>query len=482
MLTQHWKQQLPAISHHSIGVECGARGCFQRCERSSNLIGQLPPASSWAALSQQGAVLPRSASSLGAWGSGKHSTSRSSTTAPGNNKRRTLKKRPALKLGCWNVRTMTPAFSQDLRDISDVRKTAVINDELSRLNVDIVTLQETRLADAGTLKERDYTFFWQGKRSGEPKEHGVGFVVKNSMLSIVEPWSGGSERLLTLRVNNTESPMTLVSVYAPTLSATSDAKDEFYEKLASMITNIPSTEQLIILGDFNARVGAHCDSRPSCFGPFEVEKLKENGQRLLGLCTFHNLCITNSFFKTKPQHKVSWRHPHSKHCHQLDLILVRRAAIKNVLHTRSYHSADCDTDHSLVCCKIRLQPKTFHCAKKPGTPRIDVSKMTHPDLVEQFAVAFQKEYDASQPGDAATEKWQALRDTIHRAALATFGKKTSKSHDWFEAKSSVMSPVIEAKHNALVNTSGHPPRGTCRCSGLPAHRQALRQRVLERAQ
>ena len=73
---------------------------------------------------------------------------------------------------------MTPGLSQDLRTINDVKKTAVVNDELSRLKVDIVTLQETRLADAGTLKERDYTFFWQGIRSDEPKEHGVGFAVK----------------------------------------------------------------------------------------------------------------------------------------------------------------------------------------------------------------------------------------------------------------------------------------------------------------
>lgn len=55
---------------------------------------------------------------------------------------------------------MSPGLSEDLQDISDVRKTAVINDKLRRLNVDIATLQETRLADAGTLKERDYTFFW----------------------------------------------------------------------------------------------------------------------------------------------------------------------------------------------------------------------------------------------------------------------------------------------------------------------------------
>ena len=112
--------------------------------------------------------------------------------------------------------------------------------------------------------------------------------------------------------------------------------------------------------------------------------------------------------------------------------------------------------HSLVCCKIRLQPKKFHRAKKPGTPRIDVSKMTQLNLVEQFAEAFEKEYNVSQPGDTATEKWEALQDTIHRTALATFGKKTSKTYDWFEAKSSVMSPVIEAKRTALAEYKRSP--------------------------
>ena len=46
--------------------------------------------------------------------------------------------------------------------------------------------------------------------------------------------------------------------------------------------------------------------------------------------------------------------------------------------------------------------------------------------------------------------WETLRDTIHKTALATFGKKTTKSHDWFEAKSDVMSPVIEAKRAAFA--------------------------------
>ena len=183
---------------------------------------------------------------------------------------------------------MTPGLSQDLQDISDIRKTAVINNELLRLNVDIATLQETRLADAGTLKEKDYTFFWQGKSADEPREHGVGFAVKNSLLNMVEQGKGGSERLLTLRLNTVEGPVTLVSVYAPTLSATPDAKDAFYESLASIIRSVPSSEHLILLGDFNARVGADNDSWPTCLGPFGVGKMNENGQRLLELCTCHN--------------------------------------------------------------------------------------------------------------------------------------------------------------------------------------------------
>ena len=61
-----------------------------------------------------------------------------------------------------------------------------------------------------------------------------------------------------------------------------------------------------------------------------------------------------------------------------------------------------------------------------------------------------------QPGDSATERREALRDTMYRAALATFGKKSSKSHNWFEAKSTVMAPAIEAKRAALAEYKRTP--------------------------
>lgn len=67
-------------------------------------------------------------------------------------------KRPTLTLGTWNVRAMMTGLTENLRDIDNARKIAIINDELKRLNVGIATSQESHLAKAGTLKEKENTF------------------------------------------------------------------------------------------------------------------------------------------------------------------------------------------------------------------------------------------------------------------------------------------------------------------------------------
>ncbi|XP_067909771.1 uncharacterized protein, partial [Heterodontus francisci] len=162
-----------------------------------------------------------------------------------------------------------------------MKSTAIINNELSRLNVDIAALQETRLPAGGSLAEQDYTFFWQGRDPEEPRQHGVGFAIRNSLLSMIEPPSNGSERILSIRLLTTSGPVHLLSIYAPTLCCTPEAKDQFYEELHNIISSIPNTEHLFLLGggDFNARVGADHDSWPSCLGRYGVGRMNENGQR-----------------------------------------------------------------------------------------------------------------------------------------------------------------------------------------------------------
>jgi len=354
---------------------------------------------------------------------------------------------------------MCPGLSSDLQGIDDARKTAVINKELARLNIDIACLQETRLPDGGSLRETDYTFFWKGLSQDEPRQHGVGFAVRNSLLASVETPTGGSSRLLVLRMKTSMGNINILSAYAPTLTSTPEAKDQFYEALEDALSCIPKSECIYLLGAFNARVGADWQVWPTCLGHYGLGRLNENGQRLLELCCHHGLCITNSYFAGKDRHKVSWRHFRSGHWHQLDLVITRRADLSTVLHTRSYHSADCDTDHSLVASKVRLKPQRIHHAKTKGRPRINTCGTSDPDKVKRFADTFNERNAAhatSSDPDDAVAFWDTLRDAIYDSAMSTFGKKERKNADWFEAHWDKMEPVTEAKRKALLDYKQNP--------------------------
>ena len=363
---------------------------------------------------------------------------------------------------------MCSGLSDDLLEIDDTRKTAIIDRELAKRDIDIAALQETRLAASGSLKEKEYTFFWQGLESDERRIHGVGFAVRNSILPSVEPPSKGTERILSLRLTTSYGPTNILSIYAPTLCSSTETKDFFYEELAAKIRNIPEKENLLMLGDFNARIGADHSSWPHCIGHFGVGRLNDNGQRLLELCSFFNLCITNTFFSTKPHHRVSWRHPRSKHWHQLDLVITRRAMLNHVLLTRSYHSADCDTDHSLVGSKVRLLPRAIHRSKQQqkSRPRIDTSGVLLQESRERFSVAIDKALDDC-PTDCAQVRWDFIRDATYKAAFDSFGKKAKKNEDWFEAGIEEMKPAISAKGAALLEYKRQPSERT-----LAAYREA----------
>ncbi len=141
------------------------------------------------------------------------------TSTPSNNMIKTNRKVPLLIVS-RNVRTMCPGYNSDPQSMTNLCKTAMIDKELGRLNIDVAAVQETRLPEDGSLHEHDYTFFWRGKGTEE----------------------------------------------APTLTSSADEKDCFYDTLDGPIRSMPTNEGLYILGDFNAWVGSDHDAWPKSFG------------------------------------------------------------------------------------------------------------------------------------------------------------------------------------------------------------------------
>ena len=231
-------------------------------------------------------------------------------------------------MGAWNVRTLLDKAGT----LRPERRTALVAKELQRYRIDIAALSETRLADEGSLREDGggYTFFWKGKPQTENRIHGVGFAIRTALLKNIPALPTGiSERLMKLRIPLGKSRyLTVISAYAPTLTSPDEDKEQFYEHLDQVIRSTSQSDKLVVLGDFNARVGRDFSSWEGVLGRHGVGKVNDNGLLLLSKCAEHSLCITNTLFRMADKYKTTWMHPRSKHWHMIDFVIVRQRDIR----------------------------------------------------------------------------------------------------------------------------------------------------------
>ncbi|KAL8612440.1 hypothetical protein ACOMHN_058568 [Nucella lapillus] len=208
------------------------------------------------------------------------------------------------------------------------RRTALIARELARYCIDIAAISETRLEDEGSVAEPKggYTFFWKGKGQDEERIHGVGLAIKSTLLrQLPDLHTAINERLMNLRFSmNRSRHVTVISAYAPTLTSSDEAKDTFYEELNTLVKATHPEDKLILLGDFNARVGMDSASWKGVLGPHGTGKIHSNGLLLLGLCAENDLTITNTLFRQADKYKATWMHPRSKQWHLIDYAICRR--------------------------------------------------------------------------------------------------------------------------------------------------------------
>ncbi|KAK2571462.1 hypothetical protein P5673_004059 [Acropora cervicornis] len=83
------------------------------------------------------------------------------------------------------------------------RRSALVARELTRLNIDIAAVSEVRFAEQGSLTEQGagYTLYWSGKAKDDRRLSGVGFMIRNSIISRLDSLPvGHSDRLMSLRL------------------------------------------------------------------------------------------------------------------------------------------------------------------------------------------------------------------------------------------------------------------------------------------
>ncbi len=105
---------------------------------------------------------------------------------------------------------------------------------------------------------------------------------------------------MTIRLVLTNNQIaTVVSAYAPTLNSEEEVKETFYACLDETLSRIPKKDKIILLGDFNARVGRVQHLWKGTIGKEGIGNINTSGVMLLSNCVKHDLIITNTLFRQK---------------------------------------------------------------------------------------------------------------------------------------------------------------------------------------
>lgn len=231
-----------------------------------------------------------------------------------------------------------------------------------------------------------------------------------------------------------------------------ETKEEFYYSLENTLSTIPAADKLIVLGDFNARVGSDHEAWPGTLGKFGRGRSNANGEMLLLKCSEHELAITNTFFNHPDKWYFSWKHPRSKHPTLLDYVLTRRRDMKDICSTRIMRGAECFTDHFMVRtkCNICLKPLKRKQGSKPPK-KLNVGKLCNQ---EQRNLLETKITESLSPLPIGTteEHWAKLKNTVYKVASEVLGKPSRRHADWFDESDEEILSLISKKNKLFHET------------------------------
>ncbi|CAF3935647.1 unnamed protein product [Rotaria sp. Silwood1] len=119
--------------------------------------------------------------------------------------------------------------------------------------------------DSGTTTIGEYTLIYSGHSSADKTRsaHGVAIFLNKQAATawktLGSTWEAVNERIVMVRLACKPINVTVIAIYAPinpkNQQQASSTTDPFYADLQATIKKVPKSDMLLIIGDFNARVG-----------------------------------------------------------------------------------------------------------------------------------------------------------------------------------------------------------------------------------
>ena len=128
-----------------------------------------------------------------------------------------------------------------------------VKQEMTRLNINILGISETRWSKSGHFMIDGFKMIYSG---GDKHERGVGLLMDSDISKCVLGYWTLSDRVLLVKIQGHPFNLAIIVVYAPTAESTEEEIDSFYDILEKAKSQCKTNEITIIMGDLNAKVGS----------------------------------------------------------------------------------------------------------------------------------------------------------------------------------------------------------------------------------
>jgi len=186
-----------------------------------------------------------------------------------------------------------------------------------------------------------------------------------------------------LRIRGKFYNLTLISPYAPTEDAKDEVKEHSYEELNITLEQSSKHDALIILGDFNAKVGKEMNNGLVAGKCTLHNETNDNGLRLCQFAEMNYLLTSTTIYEHKKIHNVTWKDPENKVVNQIDHILICKGRASTIQDVRTLRGPNCDSDHFIVRAIIK-QKITTNYEKRKQKQSWDTNRRNSQEIVHKY--------------------------------------------------------------------------------------------------
>lgn len=337
-----------------------------------------------------------------------------------NDRQRSNETAIKMKVATWNVRSM-----YETGKIHNAIK------EMKRMQIDILGVSEMRWPGTGECNIDGYQVYYAGNDEAH-HYNGVAFILAKNIAKSVKSVTPISDRVIILQLNSKPFNTNIIQVYAPTSTSSEEDLEKFYKHLDDALTLSKSSDNTIVMGDFNAKVGkGRCHNN---VGDYGLGNRNERGDRLVQFCQEYDFGITNTYFKLPLRRLYTWKSNAETEDkivrNQVDYILITHRFRNGMKSVKTYPGADIGSDHNPVVAVIHVRLKKIN--KKLFINKIDRAQLKNKTIREEVRKELHECLNNQELiGNDVEKDWSTIKTSISKISRENLkGKPQTTKKSW----------------------------------------------------